>query len=151
MSKIRSCRPYRLFGTRITALTSFNLQRTQWNERFVHNLNLSGPSSESEPMQRLALILILLFAAPVAAQETGEPAAGAANSQQYCAKFHAIADEDTSPEPTAPRFKDVANTSGMTTTALTVWLRLHTPTMPNIILEPNDPSNVVAYVLSLKD
>ena len=74
-------------------------------------------------MQRLALILILFFAAPVAAQEAGEPDAGAAYSKQYCAKCHAIADEDASPEPTAPRFKDVANTSGMTATALTVWLQ----------------------------
>ena len=102
-------------------------------------------------MQRLALTLILLFAAPVAAQEAGEPQAGAAYANQYCAKCHAIADEDASPEHTAPRFKDVANTSGMTATALTVWLQTSHPTMPNIILAPNDMSNVVAYILSLKD
>jgi hypothetical protein len=66
------------------------------------------------------------------------------NANQYCAKCHAIADEDASPEHTAPRFKDVANTSGMTATALTVWLQTSHPTMPNIILEPNDMSNVVA-------
>jgi cytochrome c2 len=57
-------------------------------------------------MRRLA-ILTLLFAAPVAAQEAGEPEAGAAYAKQYCAKCHAIADEDASPEHTAPRFKDV--------------------------------------------
>jgi cytochrome c len=102
-------------------------------------------------MRWLALTLILLFAAPVAAQEAGEPQAGAAYAKQYCAKCHAIADEDASPEHTAPRFKDVANTSGMTATALTVWLQTSHPTMPNIILEPNDMSNVVAYILSLKD
>ena len=62
-----------------------------------------------------------------------------------------LRDEDASPEHTAPRFKDVANTSGMTATALTVWLQTSHPTMPNIILEPNDMSNVVAYILSLKD
>src|SRR6187431_3680 len=39
----------------------------------------------------------------------------------------------------------------MTATALTVWLQTSHPTMPNIILEPNDVSNVVAYILSLKD
>jgi len=62
-------------------------------------------------MRWLALTLILLFAAPVAAQEAGEPQAGAAYANQYCAKCHAIADEHASPERTAPRFKDVANTS----------------------------------------
>ena len=55
------------------------------------------------------------------------------------------------PEHTAPRWKDVANTSGMTATALRVWLQSSHPTMPNIILEPNDMSNVVAYILSLKN
>ena len=97
------------------------------------------------------LIFILFFAAPVAAQEAGNPQEGAAYVQHYCAKCHAIADEDASPEPTAPRFKDVANTSGTTATALTVWLRTSHPTMPNIILAPNDIDNVVAYVLSLKE
>jgi hypothetical protein len=68
--------------------------------------------------------------------------------QLTCAKCHATADEDASPKHTAPRFKDVANTFGMTATALRVWLQSSHPTMPNIILEPNDLSNVVAYILS---
>jgi mono/diheme cytochrome c family protein len=105
-------------------------------------------------MRRLAILtLILLFGAlpSVAAQEAGDPQAGVAYAKQYCGKCHAIADEDASPEHTAPRFKDVANTSGMTATALTVWLQTSHPTMPNIILEPNDMSNVIAYILSLKD
>ncbi len=103
-------------------------------------------------MRRLALLtLILLFAARVAAQEVGNPQEGAAYAQHYCAKCHAIADEDVSPEQTAPRFKDVANSSGMTATALTVWLQTSHPTMPNIIVEPSDMDNVVAYILSLKD
>src|SRR4029079_4577270 len=99
------------------------------------------------------LTFTMSFAAlsSVAAQEAGEPQAGAVYAKQYCAKCHAIADEDTSPEHTAPRFKDVANTSGMTATALRVWLQSSHPTMPNIILEPNHLSNVVAYILSLKD
>ena len=38
-------------------------------------------------MRWLALTVILLFAAPVAAQEAGEPQAGAAYANQYCAKL----------------------------------------------------------------
>ncbi len=105
-------------------------------------------------MRRLAILtLLLLFpgSLSIAAQEAGDPQAGAAYAEQYCAKCHAIADEGASPEHTAPRFKDVANTSGMTATALRVWLQSSHPTMPNIILEQNDLSNVVAYILSLKD
>jgi hypothetical protein len=64
---------------------------------------------------------------------------------------NAIDRTGSSPEPTAPPFKDVANTPGMTETALTVWLRTSHPTMPNIIVEPADMDNVIAYILSLKD
>jgi hypothetical protein len=50
-----------------------------------------------------------------------------------------------------PRFDDVADTPGMTATALFAWMRTSHPTMPNIILEPDDLRNVVAYILSLKE
>jgi mono/diheme cytochrome c family protein len=138
------------FGARLPALTSFNLRRTLM-QRAVYPAILLLALIKERRMQWLALTFVLLFAAPVAAQEAGEPQAGAAYAKQYCANCHAIADEHTSPEHTAPRFKDVANTSGMTATALTIWLQTSHPTMPNIILEPNDMSNVVAYILSLKD
>ena len=103
-------------------------------------------------MRRLAILsLILLFAGPVAAQEVGDRRAGATYAKQYCENCHAIADEDASPEHTAPRFKDVANRAGTTVSSLKAWLGTTHPTMPNILLEPNDMSNVVAYILSLKN
>ena len=37
----------------------------------------------------------------------------------------------------------------MTATALAVWLQTSHPTMPNIMLAPNDMDNVFAYILSL--
>jgi hypothetical protein len=138
------------FGARIPALTSFNLRRTL--------------------MERAARPAILLLALikertnamagsdfdPVVCRACrsarGWRAAGRSHIRQaILCKVSPIADKDASPEHTAPRFKDVANTSGMTATALTVWLQTSHPTMPNIILEPNDMSNVVAYILSLKD
>jgi len=97
-------------------------------------------------MRRLAtLTLITTFCAlcSAGAQEVGDPQAGAIYARQYCARCHAIADENASPKKTAPRFKDVANTPGKTATALRAWLKGTHPTMPNIILEPNDMSNVV--------
>ena len=54
-------------------------------------------------------------------------------------------------EPTAPPFKDVAKTPGMTGTALRVWLSTSHPTMPNIIVEPTDMDNVIAFIVSLKE
>jgi hypothetical protein len=60
--------------------------------------------------------------------------------------------EEKSPNPKAPRFKDVANTSGMTPTALKVWLQNENhPMMPNIMIRGQDLRNLTAYILSLKD
>jgi cytochrome c len=91
------------------------------------------------------------FVDPAFAQHAGDPTAGADYAKKFCTKCHALNRGETSPEPTAPPFADVANTKGMTATALTVWLTTSHPTMPNIVIEPHDMDNVVAYILSLKE
>ena len=138
------------FGARIPALTSFNLRRTLMERADCPAILLLALIKErTNAMAGSDFDPVICRACRSA--RGWRAAAGAAYAKQYCANCHAIADEDASPEHTAPRFKDVANTSGMTATALTVWLQTSHPTMPNIILEPNDMSNVVAYILSLKD
>ena len=105
-------------------------------------------------MRWLAIPIFITFSLSglsAQAQHASDPVAGAAYAKQYCSKCHAIDRTGTSPEPAAPPFKDVANTKGMTATALTVWLTTSHPTMPNIVIEPNDMDNVVAFILSLKD
>lgn len=108
----------------------------------------------------LISIPVLVGLASSAEAQTGDPEAGAAYAKQVCVKCHAIdrtglSPEPTarglSPEPTAPPFKDVANTPGMTATALAVWLTTSHPTMPNIILDPQELDNVIAFILSLKN
>jgi len=77
--------------------------------------------------------------------------AGAAYAERVCAACHAVlANEQISPLPQAPTFQSVADTPGMTELALTVWLQSSHPTMPNIILKPDDLRNVVAYIRSLE-
>ena len=90
---------------------------------------------------------------PVAdAEEFGDPRKGLTYAQKTCAQCHAVLRrETTSPNPKAPAFKPVANTPGMTALALTVWLRTSHPTMPNLIIEPNDLDDVVAYITSLRE
>lgn len=108
-------------------------------------------------MKHLLLgVLGVLGASNVFAAATGAMADDLANSQagfiyaqHYCSKCHGISAEK-SPLPQAPSFRDVAEQPGMTATALTVWLQTSHPTMPNIIVEPQDMRNVVAYILSLK-
>ena len=50
-----------------------------------------------------------------------------------------------------PSFQDIANTKGMTATALRVFLTTSHPKMPNLILTPEERSDVIAYILSLRD
>ena len=85
------------------------------------------------------------------AQEVGDPQTGRTFAREACASCHAIQPgQMTSPQASAPPFQQVADTSGMTGTALTVWLQTSHPTMPNLILSQAEKWNVVAYILSLK-
>jgi hypothetical protein len=62
------------------------------------------------------------------------------------------------PEARAPRsinigpaFRDIANTPGMTATAIRVFLTSSHPTIPNLVLTRAEIANVTAYILSLRD
>jgi mono/diheme cytochrome c family protein len=103
-------------------------------------------------MLTLASLATLAAAGARAQEDVGDPEAGFAVASEICASCHAITREQSmSPILEAPRFEDVANTPGMTAMALFAWMTTSHPTMPNIILEPEDLRNVVAYILSLKD
>lgn len=85
------------------------------------------------------------------AVESGSVALGKAYAQKMCAQCHNVTASDArSPNPKSPRFKDVANTPGMTVTALTVWSRSMHETMPNLVIPPAELENLAAYILSLR-
>ena len=98
----------------------------------------------------LASAMVLVLGCAARAQEA-DIAAGQAYAQKVCAACHAVlVNENMSPLAEAPTFQSVADTPGMTEMALSVWLQSSHPTMPNIILKPDDLRNVVAYIVSLK-
>ena len=98
----------------------------------------------------LAAAALLALNAEALAQDA-DIEAGAAYAKKVCAACHAVLpNEQISPLPQAPTFQSVANTPGMTEMALTVWLQSSHPTMPNIVLAPDDMRNVVAYIRSLE-
>jgi mono/diheme cytochrome c family protein len=98
----------------------------------------------------LAAALVFVFGAQALAQDA-DSEAGAAYARKVCASCHAVlANEQISPLPQAPTFQSVADTPGMTEMALIVWLQSSHPTMPNIVLAPDDMRNVVAYIRSLE-
>jgi hypothetical protein len=52
--------------------------------------------------------------------------------------------------PEAPTFDGIANRPGMSAKAILLWMKTQHPTMPNIALERDDLSDVIAYILSHK-
>jgi mono/diheme cytochrome c family protein len=87
----------------------------------------------------------------LAAQEIGDAEKGRTFAIEVCSGCHAVLPEQPfSPVAEAPRFEDVANTSGMTAIALTAWFQTSHPTMPNIRLTDEETRNVIQYILSLK-
>jgi len=98
----------------------------------------------------IAAAVLLALSSEAGAQDA-DIEAGAAYAKQICAACHAVLpNEQISPLPEAPTFQSIADTPGMTELALTVWLQSSHPTMPNIVLEPDDMRNVIAYIRSLE-
>ena len=78
-------------------------------------------------------------------------ARGLAYAQSACATCHAVeAGQTSSPNPRAPAFEIVANLPGMTPIALNAWLHSPHPSMPNIVVAPDDRDDIAAYLNSLK-
>jgi len=98
------------------------------------------------PAATLALI------APSAHAQDGA-AAGYAFARQACSACHVVEAEQQAPRllVIGPAFRDIANTRGMTATALRVFLTTSHPKMPNLILTLDEIADVSAYVLSLRD
>ena len=96
-------------------------------------------------------VLVLVSTAPAVAQDAGDPTVGEAYAKATCAECHDIRRGGFgSKNPLATPFQAIANTKGMTATALTVFFRTPHKVMPNLIIKGDDAANVIAYILSLK-
>lgn len=83
--------------------------------------------------------------------ETGDATIGFAYAQQTCGSCHAVgAGEMRSPEARARPFDAIANTPGLTRTALNAWLHSSHTNMPDLIVEPGRVDDLHAYLLTLK-
>lgn len=88
----------------------------------------------------------------VRAEEIGNREMGARLASEVCAECHAVlANDQDSPNLDAPAFQTIADRSATTALALGVWFRSPHPTMPNFVLTPEETSNLIAYILSLRE
>jgi mono/diheme cytochrome c family protein len=103
--------------------------------------------------RRLAPAAILALMAVSAHAQDANVAAGHAFAREACSACHVVEPEQQKPRLVVigPAFRDIANTRGMTATALRVFLTTSHPKMPNLILTPEEIAGVSAYILSLRD
>ena len=86
------------------------------------------------------------------AQEVGNANQGLRIARAVCAECHLVDKvPGRSSNAAAPTFEHIANIPGMTDAALTAALRTSHESMPNIIIKGSDLSDVIAYVLSLRE
>ena len=106
---------------------------------------------DRRPTLLTVMLPLLIASGPSTAQEIGSAARGLALAQQLCAECHAVQkQQNKSPNGDAPAFQAIASVPGMTATALSAALHTSHQTMPNVVLDPNELPDVVAYILSLK-
>ena len=102
---------------------------------------------------RVLLLTLALCAAPTAAQavETATPQQGLAVARERCSFCHGVEHGDEySSNPLAPTFEAIADTPGMTATALSVALRSSHQVMPDLILSSEEIAAIGAYLATLK-
>jgi mono/diheme cytochrome c family protein len=93
----------------------------------------------------------LLHPSPLLAQDADDIGHGREIARTICAACHVVArGQLVSPNSEAPPFPVLAVTPGMTTIALTAALLTSHRQMPNVILQPDERRDVIAYILSLK-
>ena len=102
-------------------------------------------------MMRIVMLAGILAASAYAAnaQDTsGNSEAGRVYARQVCSPCHAVTAEQAAQRRIviAPDFQTIANTSGMTATALRAFLLTPHPKMPNLILTPEQSDDVIAFV-----
>jgi mono/diheme cytochrome c family protein len=83
--------------------------------------------------------------------QDGDVSAGHAFAREACKACHMSRRERAKKIVIGPAFRDIANTRLMTATAIRVFLTSSHPKMPNLILTPEEITNVSAYILSLRE
>jgi mono/diheme cytochrome c family protein len=96
-------------------------------------------------------IAFSILAKATTAQEVGSVSRGLVLAQEVCAQCHAVQKQQgQSPDQDAPTFQDIASIPGMTTIALSVAITSSHRTMPNVMLDPDERADIIAYILALK-
>jgi mono/diheme cytochrome c family protein len=99
----------------------------------------------------VASAALLLSAGETFARAPGDPEKGELLARESCSACHAIdRSSQSSPNPLAPPFRQIARTPGMNALALRAALQTSHRNMPNLVLGKGSREDVIAYILELK-
>ena len=96
----------------------------------------------------LASVLVVALNAEQSAR--ADKSRGKALAEQRCSQCHGVKRGEKSPDAAAPSFSDVAHEPSLTEYTLRVFLKTPHPTMPNLIIKPDEMDDIVSYIVSLK-
>jgi mono/diheme cytochrome c family protein len=96
-----------------------------------------------------ALIVSIALSLPAGAQSV-DPSVGRHLAETTCNACHQIGTASSQgAKPVAPSFLDISRMPSTNELAIKVFLRSSHPTMPNIILSPEEIDSVAAYIVGL--
>ena len=119
--------------------------------RCSDNLRCRVDSVSTLSLIARGLVAAFLLGTPALAQDHGDAKRGSVLALGICAVCHSVSKGGSSTNPSAPPFRAIAETKGMSEMALSVALQTPHHAMPNIMLDPQERGDVIAYILSLKD
>jgi cytochrome c len=97
-----------------------------------------------------ALFLIRLHHASGDTVSSDSAGAGHRLADAWCKQCHAIEASTAGMANAAPDFVKIANQPAMTALSLKVFLQTSHPSMPNLVIAPDQADDLVNYILSLK-
>ena len=97
-----------------------------------------------------ALVISIALLLPASAQSV-DPSVGRHLAETTCGACHQIgsAGSPQNAKPVAPSFQDISRMPSTNELSIKVFLRTSHPTMPNIILSPEEIDSVAAYIVGL--
>jgi mono/diheme cytochrome c family protein len=100
----------------------------------------------------LVLTLMIALASPAAAQDAAQLRRGQALLQRNCSACHAVGATGDSPNPAAPRFRELHRRYAIDNLAeaLAEGMLTGHPAMPEFDFPPNDVRAIIAYLKSIQ-
>lgn len=98
----------------------------------------------------VALAALFLIRLHNAGGASADSAAGYRLAAAWCKDCHSIEAATAGASSGPPDFTAIANRRSTTGLSLKVFLQTSHPSMPNIMLKPDESDSLVSYILSLK-